>query len=147
MIYFCCDQLRRNAVAASRLNGIDFLEVLDHDTPPGGFPQQTLLVYFINPLGSLVLAPGNVLITGGERITNIAAINVQPDPSNPKLLVIKVDRPGDFSTYTLSLVQDAEHLQTPAGLDPFFRPWSFPSKPNVRPILTANPFAIAPRRR
>ena len=33
MIYFCCDQLRRDAVASRSavLNGIDFLEVLDHE--------------------------------------------------------------------------------------------------------------------
>ena len=118
MIYFCCDKLRRNAVAASTINGIDFLEVLDHDTPPGGLPQQTLLVYFINQLGNLSLMPANILISGGERIIKIGVTKVQPDPTNPKLLAIQVDKPGDFSTYTLSLVQDAEHLQTPAGLDP-----------------------------
>ena len=38
MIYFCCDELRRRRWRIRRkirraLNGIDFLEVLDHDAP------------------------------------------------------------------------------------------------------------------
>ena len=38
MTYSCCDELRRAALAdpsqnPSGLNGIDFLEVLDHDAP------------------------------------------------------------------------------------------------------------------
>jgi len=31
MIYFCCDPLRRNQLAGTALNGIDYLEVLDHE--------------------------------------------------------------------------------------------------------------------
>ena len=148
MIYFCCDKLRRNAVAASMLNGIDFLEVLDGETPPGGLPQQTLLVYFINPLNGLALAPANILLTGGERITNIGVVNVQPDVTNPKLFVIQVDKPGDFSTYTLSLVQDAEHPQTPAGLDPMLSTVDFsfkaecPSSFDCKPVCTCAPAPI-----
>jgi hypothetical protein len=148
MIYFCCDQLRRNAVAASMSNGIDFLEVLDHDTPPGGLPQQTLLVYFINQLGGLSLTPGNILITGGERITNIGVTNVQSDATNPKLLTIQVDQPGDFSTYTLSLVQDANHLQTPAGLDPMLSTVDFsfkaecPSNFDCKPVCACPPATL-----
>ena len=51
MIYFCCDQRRRKdlqarnrqVAAALRLNGIDCLEVLDHEAPPVIQRQQTLL--------------------------------------------------------------------------------------------------------
>ena len=43
MIYHCCDALRRNAVAAHpTLNGIDYLEVLDNEAPPGSPRQRTL---------------------------------------------------------------------------------------------------------
>ena len=32
-LYFCCDERRRDAVRGSALNGIDYLEVVDHDAP------------------------------------------------------------------------------------------------------------------
>ena len=45
MIYHCCEENRRALVDAHpTLNGIDFLEVLDLDAPPGSPRQRTLLV-------------------------------------------------------------------------------------------------------
>ena len=32
-LYFCCDERRRDTVRGSALNGIDYLEVVDHDAP------------------------------------------------------------------------------------------------------------------
>ena len=56
MIYFCCDELRRAALAdpsknPSGLNGIDFLEVLDHELPPNQkiMRQRLLELHFVNP--------------------------------------------------------------------------------------------------
>ena len=72
MIYQCCNENRKAAVLGNPiLNGIDYLEVLDHDAIPLDSPrQQTLLVHCLNnaPTG---LAPANVLIAGGESITGI----------------------------------------------------------------------------
>ena len=72
MIYKCCNENRKAAVLGNPiLNGIDYLEVLDHDAIPLDSPrQQTLLVHCLNnaPTG---VAPANVLITGGESITGI----------------------------------------------------------------------------
>ncbi len=31
LLYFCCDERRRDAIRGSALNGIDYLEVVDHD--------------------------------------------------------------------------------------------------------------------
>ena len=36
MIYFCCDQLRRNELVGSAFNGIDYLEVLDDESHRSG---------------------------------------------------------------------------------------------------------------
>ena len=30
-LYFCCDERRRDAIRGSSLNGIDYLEVVDHE--------------------------------------------------------------------------------------------------------------------
>ena len=117
MIYFCCDQLRREAVRGSALNGIDFLEVLDHEAPTQAERQRTLFVHFVNPLAS-VLPPANLRLEGGERIRDVAVTSTAVDASDPHVLVVKVNHPGDFSFYTLRLVQDPLHTQPPAGFDP-----------------------------
>ena len=33
-LYFCCDERRRDEVRGTALNGIDYLEVVDHDALP-----------------------------------------------------------------------------------------------------------------
>jgi hypothetical protein len=69
MIYQCCNENRKAAVLGNPiLNGIDYLEVLDHDAIPLDSPRQrTLLVHCLNNAPTS-LAPSNVLITGGESI-------------------------------------------------------------------------------
>jgi hypothetical protein len=117
------------------LNAIDYLEVLDHDAPAGSPPQRTLLVH-------LVLAPGgltatNVQITGGVRITPVNVVWAFPATSVPstvasaaerayfsslpdaaKVLVVRTDSDGDYSTYNLALVQSLADADPPAGFDP-----------------------------
>lgn len=108
MIYFCCDQQRREAVAKHpTLMGIDFLEVESG--------QQQLRLHFV-PAASGVIkttSPGGITkeqvrITGGERITSIQVIAVVKDGD---MLVVTVDDDGvsangvgDFSAYTLELI-------------------------------------------
>jgi hypothetical protein len=114
MKYFCCDERRSEVAKNSGINGIDFLEVQDD--------QKTLFVHFINPLTSGALAKENIRIEGGERIQNISVDNapiVMDDQANvPNILKVQVDKPGDFSTYTLRLVRnDAQDNQPPDGFD------------------------------
>lgn len=98
--------LRRNmARGAVSWNGLDYLEV-DPD-------QVTLTVYFIGKLPPELSAdskrlPEYVRVEGGRRIRDIKVLDVdphvQPDPELDDYLVVRVDKPGDFSTYTLRLV-------------------------------------------
>jgi hypothetical protein len=130
MIYFCCDERRRNIVKQQTVfNGIDFLEVVDDPSDPFELRQRALRVNFIHPLAPGALTAQNVRIEGGERIRNIEITGVEtgglasPPSSPPKLLpanvmVVRVAEPGDFSTYTLRLVQDAKSDDPPAGFDP-----------------------------
>lgn len=149
MKYVCCDDTaRRNAVKAHpSLNGIDFLEVVDNPGDPYDQRQTTLLVHFLKPLLPGSLDVGNILITGGERIQNIQVTDVSlmtllsppgspPDspPASPLyddsafILVVKVSEAGDYSTYTLQLVQDPEHPVPPAGFDPILSSVDFSFK-------------------
>jgi hypothetical protein len=147
VIYSCCNDNRKSAVLGNpALNGIDYLEVLDSGAPPGVPRQQTLLIHCLNPLAfsmTFNLSPKgpssgtvNVLIEGGESITNIAVdwvieaaeidatqpadvlallpvVNALTDKAN--VLVVRTHEAGDFSTYCLRLVNSA----TQAELDPF----------------------------
>ncbi len=119
MNYFCCDELRRAALEGSALNGIDFLEVLDHDAPTQAERQRKLFVHFVNPLSGAPLSKNNLSIEGGERIRNIVVTNVTtgvgPDAN---VLAVEVDQPGDHSIYTLRLIKDPQHPQPPDGYDP-----------------------------
>jgi hypothetical protein len=48
MIYFCCDERRREAVRDDgRLNGIDFLEVEDRPEDPDDLRQRRLFVHML----------------------------------------------------------------------------------------------------
>jgi hypothetical protein len=129
VIYACCDERRRAAVLGNpALNGIDYLEVLDHDAPPGSPRQQSLLVRCLKPAPAGV-EPANVLITGGESITGVHAVWVAPAtnlppqaeaaevayfgslPNAANVLVVRTNTYGDFSPYTLRLVNDAEQAE------------------------------------
>ena len=130
MIFTCCDERRRAAVLGNpTLNGIDYLEVLDHDAIAIPSPrQQTLLITCLKPPPAGLTA-NNVLITGGESITGIVADWIAPATAPPPMatpaeaaffaalpnaanvLVVRVNEWGDFSPYVFRLVDDAAAAQ------------------------------------
>jgi len=135
VIYSCCDELRRNAVAAHpTLNGIDYLEVVDASAPPGSPRQRTLLVRLLKAVPA-VLDRDHVRIEGGERVRGVvvewaaAASGPLPDASAAekaflaaldepgKVLVVRTDRTGDFSRYRLRLVESDTTDAPPADFD------------------------------
>jgi hypothetical protein len=117
MIYFCSDQFRRSAVRSSALNGIDFIEVIDHEAPTEDQRQRLLTLHFVNDIQGAALTKDNFLIEGGERIRNIVVVDTNPG-AEAHTLDVEVDKAGDFSKYTLRLIQDPQHLEPPAGYDP-----------------------------
>ena len=131
MIFSCCHENRKAAVVANTtttgVNGIDYLEVLDHESPVSSLRQRTLLIHCLKDV-PLDLTPNNVLITGGESITGITAQWIAPATPVPteitaaempyfsalaartaaaQILIVRVDEYGDFSPYTFRLVNDA----------------------------------------
>lgn len=125
--YRCKNQERlRRLRSAPALNGIDFLEVSDDQT--------TLQLHFVHPLpepsplgrenvailGGVRVQGGRVLALGPELETQIQAgdLRVQSVSASGRVLVVVVNMPGDFSTYTLRLVNAATDLRAPAGFDP-----------------------------
>lgn len=114
-IYTCCQTERRKVVEDHpTLNGIDFLEVRDEILLNGTW-QTILTITLIKPLAANSLSAKNILISGGERIENIKVLSVNPIPpaTDPTpIFEITVDQSGDFSTYTLCLVEDSQKTDT-----------------------------------
>ena len=96
----CRDERRRDDVRAASLHGLDFVEVSDD--------QLSLHVWFLGKAPASIRRE-NVRIQGGRRIRDIRVtdlrVNRRADPGLDDSLEVTVDRPGDFSTYTLRLVQ------------------------------------------
>jgi baseplate J-like protein len=101
--YFCCDEVRRNAVRASaNFNGIDFLEVLDSDAPTPADRQRILRIHFLKSPALLNIQPANVVITGGERIRDIKVDAVSHDGD---VVVVHLSAFGDYAPYRLQLIK------------------------------------------
>ncbi len=117
----CQTEARRAIVRAAQINGLDYLEVSDD--------QRELTVYFLGPAPT-DLTVENFDICGGVRETRIAVIDMrlcpQTDPERDNCVVLTVDRPGDFSTYCLCLV----NLVEDAPFDPRYRCLDFSFKAN-----------------
>jgi hypothetical protein len=101
-----CKQDERRA-AVRRLqdwNGLDYVEV--------GADQRTLHVYFLGKLPPELRTdqPGierYLRIEGGRRVTGIRILDADPlpapEPDKDDVLVLHLDKAGDFSTYTVRL--------------------------------------------
>ena len=142
MKYSCCDELRRQVVRNHpTLNGIDFLEVIDHTAPTEAERQRKLELHFVKPLGALTLAPANIRIEGGERITTFHVLSVVVgNGSSANIVTVEVDQAGDFSTYTLRLVTGALNDAVPDGIDPQLAAIQFSFK-----VECPSPFDCAPQ--
>ena len=125
MRYFCCNEQRRSVIQSHpTINGIDYLEVLDSNAPNESDRQRILLVYLIKPLTNESLTPDNIQILGGERIRNIQVTEVRPF-ANTRVIQVHVAQWGDFSTYTLKIVDGDT---PPSWLDPILSSINFSFK-------------------
>jgi len=109
----CGEERRRDDVRDGRRNGIDYVEVVDDRL------QTELRVHLFRRAPEL--SEANVRVEGGRRIRGIAVTRVWRDPQLSDTVRVRVDRPGDFSTYCLRLVDAEEGRSTDRplrGFDP-----------------------------
>src|SRR4051812_10464906 len=118
----CHDDARRQAVRSKpELNGLDYVEVDDNQT--------TLNVYFLGKAPQPIQKGSTqyVRIEGGRRIRDVQVVGVdvvrERDPELDDRMIVRVDKPGDYSAYTLRLV-DLD------GIDPFYDQIEFSFKVN-----------------
>jgi predicted phage baseplate assembly protein len=116
MIYFCSNKNRRALVLQSTLNGIDYLEVVRTDPDCG----KQLSLTFLNDARSISLTPSQVQITGGaSSAAQVTVLSVSPGTNAAsRVVTVELDKSGDFSTYTLSIVAGAGITDPPSWLDP-----------------------------
>ena len=125
----CLMETRRDKVRAKPLNGLDYVEMGDFTGALSGEygedadSQRYLTVYFLGRLRTKLpdgsseewrLGPANFKITGGRRITGIEVLDamiVRPkdgpggrESDEDDVVVLRVDKEGDFSCYTLEIV-------------------------------------------
>ncbi len=138
----CKKETRREAVRAAPLFGLDFVEV--------SASQTTLTVFFLGKAPA-TLEKHNVSISGGTRITSISVtgltVHRHKDPNLNDSMDVRVNQAGDFSTYTLSLVQvDKNGNSTPMpGFDPRYSEVDFTFKAACPTGLDCVPQRICPR--
>jgi hypothetical protein len=122
-LYQCTNERRRELVRAAvdgsgqpLLNGIDYLEIDPDD-------QARLLLRCLQPVSGLGVE--HVVIEGGTRLRNIRATEVS---ARDNVLTIRVNAPGDFSSYALRLVRPGAPDEPPPGFDSQLREVSFSFK-------------------
>ena len=141
----CCQQdERRDGVRHLKgWNGLDYVEVSDN--------QDTLFVYFLGKLPPELQRkrPGlarHLRLEGGQRVTGIRIIDVDPitdtDPEKDDYLEVLLDKSGDFSTYTLRLV-DVEHIDPRHDHVEFSFKLDCPSDLDCAPACACEPAVLA----
>ena len=121
----CNSPLRRERVRQhNTLNGLDYLEVGQvNQLLPDLENQRHLRVYFLGK-APVVLDKTNIRIEGGQRIRDIQVVSVEIHKSElfdfDDSMEVIVDKAGDFSTYTLRVVEKNEQgrWQTHSAFDP-----------------------------
>ena len=146
MIYSCCTDQRRQLVAQhDTLNGIDFLEVADDPTLPADQRQRTLHVRFLKPDHVDTLSAGQLRIDGGERIRPVTVESAAVDAQDARVLVVTVNRAGDFSVYTLRLVKnDDPAAPPPPNFDPQLAAVDFSFKVDCPSDFDCEPVRVCP---
>ncbi|HMI93902.1 MAG TPA: hypothetical protein VK509_21155, partial [Polyangiales bacterium] len=141
MELICANDPRREAVRSlSGRNGLDYVEVDSDD-------RRVLRVFFLGALPKELARdrPGlerYLRIEGGERITDLRILDADPqgasNPERDSVLSLRLDRSGDFSSYTL-------RLTGVEGIDPRYEAASFsfvigcPSELDCRPLEVCAP--------
>ena len=139
----CQAERRRHVVREKEFNGLDYLEVSDD--------QRRLTVYFLGKAPER-LVKENVRIEGGRRIRDIQVVDLtitrQVDSDLDDCMLVTVDQPGDFSIYTLCLVeldQDGGQTGRPLpGFDPRYACLDFSFKAGCPSDLDCKPQEICP---
>lgn len=139
----CKEEHRRDDVRAASVFGLDYAEVSDN--------QLTVSVFFLGKAPPNI-TKANILLQGGVRIPDVQVVNLrlhpQADPTLDDYMEVVVNQPGDFSTYTLSVVKldDQGHPtgQPFDGFDPRYDQVDFTFKASCPSALDCKTQQVCP---
>ncbi len=153
----CQNEERRNDVRHAELKGLDYIEVSDD--------QLTLSVFFLGKAPkNLVDMPEpkqikHVAVTGGRRpgyrapediqVTGVQ-FKISPSDETDDYMIVSVNKPGDFSDYTLKIVEEfhnekgVRHHRTYPGFDSRYSQIDFSFKVGCPSDLDCKPRDICP---
>ncbi len=111
----CLEERRREDVRTASLFGLDYVEVADDS--------QTILNVFFLGRAPRHIDKANLVLSGGRRIRDVRITSVrvvrQKDVTLDDYLEVRVDKSGDFSQYTLSVVKTDQGRPTSQPMDGF----------------------------
>lgn len=147
----CRNERRREQVRQqSQLNGLDYLEVGGFDQPKSDLENQRFLrVYFLGK-APVVLNQSNVLVEGGRRIRDIHVEKVDVHQYESidldDYMEVTVNQAGDFSTYTLRVVEqnDRSEWQPHSAFDSRYDRIEFNFKADCPSDLDCKQEAVCP---
>jgi hypothetical protein len=141
----CQEEIRREDVRSKSLYGLDYVEVSDD--------QITITVVFLGKAPPNI-EKENIRISGGRRIRNIQVtglrVNRETDPALDDSMAVTVDKPGDFSSYTLKVVvvkpdKHGRPTEQPMdGFDPRYDEVSFTFKAGCQSDLDCKAVLVCP---
>jgi len=139
----CKEERRRDDVRAASVFGLDYAEVSDD--------QLTVSVFFLGK-APLNITQANILLQGGVRVPDVQVVSLrlrrQADPTLDDYMEVVVNQPGDFSTYTLSVVKldDQGHPtgQPFDGFDPRYDRVDFTFKASCPSALDCKTHQVCP---
>jgi hypothetical protein len=149
----CQEEIRREDVRSRNVEdvhekkpfygGLDYVEVSDD--------QLTLTVVFLGKAPAKIELE-NVRIAGGRRVRDIQVVSLRvyrdPDPARGDSMDVTVDKPGDFSSYTLGVVKlDGQGRPTGEpmeGFDPRYYEVSFTFKAGCPSDLDCKAVPVCP---
>ena len=139
-----CLEERREEVRVASLHGFDYVEITDAS-------QTTLNVFFLGKAPEHI-ERANIVLSGGRRIRDVQITSVrvmrQSDSTLDDYLEVRVNKPGDFSEYTLRAVK-VDHGkptgQPMDGFDPRYAEVQFRFKASCPTDLDCKPQCGCPR--
>ena len=141
----CREEHRLDDVRAANLFGLDYVEVSDN--------QLMLYLYFLGKAPQKI-EKANLVLTGGRRILDVQITDLRvqrsKDPTLDDYLEVSVNKAGDFSTYTLSVVGTDESGnptgQPMQGFDSAYSQVQFSFKAGCSSQLDCKPQNVCPPR-
>lgn len=112
-IYCCTNNRRRLIETTTNLNGIDYIEVLHADLIEE--KQKTLQITFLKPLENPIVV-NQIFLTVEGQLSGIVIEEIIDGPSI-NTITLKLSDRGDFSVYTLHLMESWEEQEFLPGFD------------------------------